>query len=40
MRNINSSQVIPSSARWISEVLIVQEEPLEDGEMLLIIDIS
>ena len=40
LRNVNSSQVIPGSVRWIPEVLIIQEEPLEDGKILLIIDIS
>ena len=38
LRNINSSEVIPCSVRWIPEVLIMEEEPLEDGEILLIID--
>ena len=38
LRNINTSQVIPCSVRWIPEVLIMGEEPLEDGEMLLIMD--
>ena len=40
LRNVNSGQVIPSSVRWIPEVVITEEEPLEDGEMLLIIDAS
>ena len=38
LRNVNSGQVIPCSVRWIPEVLIMEEEPLEDGEILLIID--
>ena len=40
LRNVNSGQVIPCSVRWILEVLIIEEEPLEDGEILLIIDAS
>ena len=40
LRNVNTGQVIPCSARWIPEVLIMEEEPLEDGEILLIIDAS
>ena len=40
LRNVNTGQVIPYSVRWIPEVLIMEEEPLEDGEILLIIDIS
>ena len=40
LRNVNGSQVITCSVRWISEVLIIQEEPLEDGEILLTIDRS
>ena len=40
LRNINTGQVIPCSVRWIPEVLIMEEEPLEDGEILLIIDAS
>ena len=38
MRNINSSQVIPCSIKWIAEVLIMVEEPLEDSKILQIID--
>ena len=38
LRNVNSGQVIPCSLRWIPEVLIMEEEPLEDGKILLIID--
>ena len=38
LRNVNSCQVIPCSVRWIPEVLIIEEELLEDGEILLIID--
>ena len=38
LRNVNTGQVIPCSFRWIPEVLIVEKEPLEDGEILLIID--
>ena len=40
MRNVNTGQVIPCSVRWIPEVLIMEEEPLEDGKILLIIDAS
>ena len=40
LRNVNSGQVIPCCVRWIPEVLIMEEEPLEDGEILLIIDVS
>ena len=40
MRNVNSGQIIPCSVRWIPEVLIMEEEPLEDAEILLIIDAS
>ena len=40
LRNVNIGQVIPCSVRWILEVLIMEEEPLEDGEILLIIDAS
>ena len=39
LRNVNTGQVIPCSGKWIPEVLIMEEEPLEDGEILLIIDI-
>ena len=40
LRNVNSSQVIPCFVWWIPEVLIMEEEPLEDGEIFLIIDAS
>ena len=40
LRNVNTSQVISCSVRWISEVLILEEEPLKDDEILLIIDAS
>ena len=40
LRNVNTVEVIPCSVRWIPEVLIMEEEPLEDGEILLIIDAS
>ena len=40
LRNVNAGQVIPCSVRWIPDVLIMEEEPLEDGEILLIIDAS
>ena len=38
LRNVNTGRVIPGSVRWIPEVLIMEEEPLEDSEILLIID--
>ena len=38
LRNVNSGQVIPCSVKWIPEVLIMEEEPLEDGRILLIMD--
>ena len=38
LRNVNSGEAIPCSIRWISEVVIREEETLEDGEILLIID--
>ena len=40
LRNINSGLVIPCSVRWIPKVLIMEEEPLENSEILLIIDTS
>ena len=40
LRNVNTGQVIPCSVKWIPDVLIMEEEPLEDGEILLIIDAS
>ena len=40
LSNVNSGQVIPCSVRWIPEVLTMEEEPLEDGEILLIVDAS
>ena len=40
LRNVNTGQVIPCSVRWIPEVLIMEEEPTGDGEILLIIDVS
>ena len=38
LRNVNSGQAIPCCVRYIPEGLIVLEEPLQDGEILLIID--
>ena len=40
LRNVISGQVIPCSVRWIPEVVIMEEQPLEDGKILLIIDVS
>ena len=34
LRNVNTFQVISCSVRWIPEVLIMEGEPLEDGEIL------
>ena len=38
LRNMNSRQIIPCSVRWIPEVLIMEKEPLEDDEILQIIN--
>ena len=38
--NVKTSQAIHCSVRWIPEVSIMEEEPLEDGAILLIIDIN
>ena len=41
LRNINHSQLIPCSVRWIPLVLVMEEEKaVEDGKILLIIDAS
>ena len=40
VRNVNSGQVIPCSVRCIPEVLIMEEEAVVDGEILLIINTS
>ena len=40
LRIANKGCVIPCSVRWISKVLIMEEELLENGEILLIIGIS
>ena len=40
LRNVNSGQVIPCSVRCIPEVLIMEEEAVVDGEILLIINTS
>ena len=40
LSNMNSGQVIPCSVRWIPEVFIMEEEPLEDAKILLSIDPS
>ena len=40
LRNVNTGQLIPSSVMWIPEVLILEEEPLENSEILPIIDTS
>ena len=38
LRNVNTGQVMPCSLRWIPEVLIVEEEALDNGKILLMID--
>ena len=40
LRNIKNGQIISCSLRWIPKVLIMEEEPLENDEILLIIDAS
>ena len=40
LRNVNVGQVTPSTVRWISSVLILEEELLANGKILLIIDAS
>ena len=40
LTNGKTGQVIACSIRWIQEVLIMEEGPLEDGKILLIIDAS
>ena len=40
LRNVNTGQVIPCSLWWNPQVLMMEEEPLEDGEILLIIEAS
>lgn len=40
MRNVNTAQGIPSSVGWIPKVLILEGEPLEDGKIVLVIDVS
>ena len=40
LRNVNSGQVIPCSVGCIPEVYIMEVEPIEEGEILLIIDAS
>ena len=40
LRNVNSRQVIPCPVSWIPEDLIMEEEPLEDNRILLIMDAS
>ena len=38
LKNVNTGQVIPCFVRQIPELLIMEEEPLEDDEILRIID--
>ena len=42
LRNVDKGLVLPCSVLWISLVFLsdLDEEPLEDGEILLIIDAS
>ena len=42
LRNVTTGLLIPWSVRYIPTVTVIdlEEEPLEDGEMLLIIDAS
>ena len=42
LRNATTGQVIPCAVRYIPSILLLnlEEEPLEDGEILLIIDAS
>ena len=38
MWNVKSGQVIPYSVQWIPEALIMEDERLEDGQIVRIID--
>ena len=40
LKNVNTSQVVSCSPKWIPEVLIMEDGTLEDGKILLIIDAS
>ena len=42
MRNTTTGQVIPCAVRYIPSILLLdlEEEPLEDGKILLFIDAS
>ena len=40
LRNVNAGQVIPCSVRWIPDVFIMEEEPLADGKIVVIINTS
>ena len=40
MKNVNTGLVIPCLIRWIPDVVIMKQEPLEDDEILLIIEAS
>ena len=39
-RHVHSGQVMTRSLQWVPEVLILEEEALEKGEILHIIDAS
>ena len=42
LRNVSTGQVIPCAIRWIPSILTLEaeDEPLDDGDILLIIDAS
>ena len=39
LQNVNMGEVIPCSVRCIPLGLVGEEKPMEDGEILLIIDV-
>lgn len=38
LRNVKTGKGISSSVKWMPEVIIIEQEALRDGEILLIID--
>ena len=42
LKNVSTGQVIPCTIRWIPSILTLEleDEPLDDGDILLIIDAS
>ena len=38
LRKVRTSEVIPCSVKYIPSVLVIEEEPLEDSQIGLIID--